>query len=431
MKYPFLLLLMSVSLQSETLDQVVAYAMKESTLVKQAKAERELARLQHEKSKAGRYGEFDIVGNYTHYNLPRTLAPLTPDVIASGRPITTTEDLYSAGLAYSVPLFTGFARTREVEIGRLAKEMAEAKVRLSREQLVYNVRALYLSALGLKETLLAQKSYTRALSRLRKQIAYEVKLGKKAKIDLYKADAALEDSRAGEGVLASNLKITMATLSSLVGKKIETLSPLSIDVKKRAYDYEALEKRIANLTKMRIASLSVRKAKKKVSKSKAVRYPQVAFSAYWGKNYGEDGKRGDWDDETLWQAGVNLKYNLFDFGTSAIDIQKAKIAQMEAAIQEERTAWDLKKELAEAIAKIERNQALYRGGEATQRLSEESEKIENIRYRHGAATLNDLLLAKSKTQRARAKVIQSRYDYQKSLYYLDYLLEKGVKDEND
>ena len=59
-------------------------------------------------------------------------------------------------------------------------------------------------------------------------------------------------------------------------------------------------------------------------------------------------------------------------------------------------------------------------------LSKKSEIIEKVRYENDAATLNDLLLAKGKRQLADARLIESKYNYKKSIYYLDYLLERGM-----
>ena len=430
MKYIVPLLFLTLSLSAESLDVLIDYASKHSTVVRQSEAQKELASLQHQKSKADRYGELDAVGSYAHYNLPRTLAPLTPATIGSGEPITTTKDLFSAGLSYNVPLFTGFAQTKTVEIEHLAKQMAEAKRKLTKEQLIYNIRALYLNALSLEEMLKAQKAYTSALETLTRQIGYEVKLGKKAKIDVLKANASLQGSKTTEEVLKSKIAITKAALSSLVGKEVKSLSSVNITMQKKLFSLKKMEEEISDLNKLRVEELSLQKAQKAVSKSKASFFPQVGFSAYLGKNYGEDLQRSEWDNETLWQAGLNMKYNLLDFGKSDIAIQKAKIAKIQASLHKEQTLLNLKKDFTEAIATIEQNYALFLGNKAAQKLSSESEKIEKVRYEHGAATLNDLLLAKSKTEQAKAKVIQSRYEYQKSIYYLDYLREKGTKDEN-
>ncbi len=410
-----------------TLDDLIKYATKHSTVFKQSQAQIELAQIKREESRVQQYGSLDLVGDYTHYNTPRTLAPLTPTVIGSGVPITTTKDLFSAGVAYSVPLFTGFAQTRQIEIEDIAKQMSRAKARLTKEQLVYNIRSLYLSILAQKEILKAQRTYIHALKSLTKQIAYEVEVGKKAKIDLFKAQSDSRASQTQQEILVSNIEMTKATLSSLVGKRVKKVTPLRIKVKKPRYSVNQLYAKASGLAKVEMEDMALTKADKMIAKSRSAKLPQVNLSSYAGKNYGVDLASKDWDDETLWQVGVNVKWNLVDFGKRDLSVQQAKIAKMEATFKKEQTLLDLRKLLTQGVEKIKQSYAEYLGNSVQLRLSKKSEKIEKVRYANDVATLNDLLLAKGKRQLAQAKLIESKYNYKKSIYYLDYLLERGVK----
>ena len=419
--------MMGLPLFATTLEQVTEYAVQNSTVIKQSRAQSDLSELKRKESKVQQYGELNLVGDYTHYNTARTLAPLTPNTIGAGTPITTSKDIFYTGVSYAVPLFTGFAQTRQIEISTIAKQMADAKMKLTKEQLVYNVRSLYLSILAQEQILHAQREFTAALQTLAKQIAYEVKLGKKAKIDLFKAQSNAQSSQTQVEVLKNNIAITKATLSSLVGKEIKHLSGVKIKISKPSYSINRLYGEISQLTRVEMEEMSLRKADKTIEKSESAKLPQVNFSGFVGKNYGEDLATNDWDDETLWQAGVNVKWNLVDFGKRDLGVQQAKIAKMEATFQKEQTLLDLKKLLTEAVAKIKQSYAEYLGNSAQLKLSSKSEKIEKVRYNNDVSTLNDLLLAKGQTQLARAKVIESKYNYQKSKYYLDYLLEKGVE----
>ena len=427
MKAIFYLLFLLVPLFATTLTELTHYAITHSTVIKKSQAQADFSELKRKESKVQQYGEFNLVGDYTHYNTARTLAPLTPTAIGSGVPISTSKDIFYTGLTYAVPLFTGFAQTRQIEISTIAKQMADAKMKLTKEQLVYNVRSLYLFILAQEKILQAQRSYTSALQILAKQIAYEVELGKKAKIDLFKAQSNAQASQTQVEVLKNNIDITKATLSSLVGKEVKNLSTVKIKVQKPNYSVNRLYGEVSQLAKVEVEEMSLRKADKTIEKSESSKLPQVNFSGFVGKNYGEDLATNEWDDETLWQAGVNVKWNLVDFGKRDLAVQQAKIAKMEATFQKEQTLLDLKKLLTEAVAKIKQSHAEYLGNSTQLKLSQKSEKIEEVRYNNDVSTLNDLLLAKGQTQLARAKVIESKYNYQKSKYYLDYLLERGVE----
>ena len=427
MRQFFLLWFLTVSVYSDTLNGLIVYATKHSTVIKQNQTQFTFSKLKRQESQAERFGELNAVGDYTHYNIERTLAPLVPSSISSGTPITTSKDIYSAGVRYTVPLFTGFAQTRQIEIDDIAQQMSRASVKLTREQLVYNIRSLYLSVLAQQEIRKAQHIYTKALQKLSKQIAYEVKVGKKAKIDLLKARSDEQAAHTQEAILSSNIETTKASLSALVGKDVKKLHSLKIKVRKPNYSIKKLYDKTVHLAKVEVENMALKKADKMIAKSKASSLPQVNLAAYAGKNYGQDIATNNWDNETLWQVGVNVSYNLVDFGKRNIVTQEAKIAKMQAVFKKEQTLLDLKKILTQGVEKVKQSYAEYLGNNAQYKLSKKAQKIEQIRYRSNASTLNDLLLAKGKTWLAQAKVIESKYTYQKNKFYIDYLMERGVK----
>jgi len=429
MKKLLLIGLLSLSLYAETMQELINYATQQSSVIKQRQADLTLAALKRQESHLQKFGEINAVGDYTHYNIERTLAPLVPSAIVGGSPVTTSKDIFSAGIRYSVPLFTGFAQTRQVEIDEIAQTLSHIRLQLSKEELAFNIRSLYLAILAQKEILQAQKRYSAALQRLSRQTAYEVKLGKKAQIDLLKVRSDLETSRMQESVISTNIETTKASLWALVGKKVKKIEPLKIKVSKPRYRAATLYKRISALSKVKAEEMALKKAQKLIEKSNAAKLPQVNLAAYAGKNYGEDIATGKWDNETLWQVGVNVSYNLVDFGKRDIATQKAKIARMQAVFKKEQTLLDLKKLITQGVEKLKQRYAEYKGNLSRYALSKKAQEIEAVRYNNDASTMNDLLLAKAKTWLAQAKLIESKYNYQKSKYYIDYLMERGVESE--
>ena len=424
---------MSVSLFAVSLEGLIEQALKHSTVIKKSEAQMKLSRMKREASRAKQFGQIDLVGSYTHFNLPRTLAPLTPAVIATGaQDVTTTKDLYSAGVVYSVPLFTGFAQTKQIEMDRIAEAMAQSKLSLSKEQLAYNVASLYLSVLALREMQTAQKAHVRALRLLTKRVEDEVALGKKAKVDLLKAQKDLYANIAYEEVIKANIETAKASLAALVGvDRIGTLQKVKVSVKKPRYSLDALMAKTQRLEKMKIAEYSVKKAQKGVEKSRSALLPQVSLTSYYGYNYGENdptqvNPNTGWDNEKTWQIGLNAKWTVFDFGKSDATVEQAKIARIEAELQKRQTLLDLKKALVEARETINRAYANYIGNRKQYRLAKKSEEIERVRYENGVSTMNDLLYAASQKQLAKARLIESKYNYQKGKFYMDYLLERGV-----
>jgi len=421
------------ALFGSTLDGLIQYAMKHSTVVKQSKAQMELAEASREESTSAQYGSIDLVGSYTRFNLPRTLIPLTPSTIAQdAKGVATTKNMFSTGLMYSVPLFTGFAQTRQVEMDSLSTRLSQSKLSLTKEQLAFNVASLYLSILALQEMSSAQSKQVEALKKLKNAIANEVKFGKKAQIDLLKAENDLYGNLSYLEVLKGNVTITKASLSSLVGMDhLGSITPIKVSVKKPNYSINRLLNVASSLNKVVIADLNIKKAGKGIEKSESSKLPQVSLSSYYGYNYGENDSSnfysGEFENEKNWQVGVNAKWTLFDFGKNDASTQKAKIARLQATFEKQQTLLDLRKSLVEAVEKMKQEYANYQGTVKQYALAKKSEKIERVRYKNGVSTINDLLYATSQKHLSRAKLIESKYNYQKGKFYMDYLLEQGVK----
>jgi outer membrane protein TolC len=415
--------LLTINLSATSLTELIDSGLLNNSLIKKTELQIELMVAKQADSKANKFGEIDVVGSYTHYNLPRTLAPIVPSSLSPTSSVDTTQDLFSTGVQYSVPLFTGGALEEQVAIDNIASQMSQSKKRLSREELIYNIRSLYLSALSLQELQTSQEGYVSALESLKEKIGYGVELGKRAKIELLKANNNLVQAIGDVSKTKSSLKMLKSTLSATTHiDTIDYLEPISIHTESPNNLTDSLD----NLERFRLQELEITKGSKMVKKVEASKKPQVALNAYAGYNYDLD-QVSHFEQEQLWQVAVNVKWNLHDFGATSARVQQAKIAQLQAISQKDTTTESFKKLFAKAQNEIEVALANYKTTQSQYALLQESETIEQARYDAGVATLNDLLLAKSKTELAKSQMIQSKYAYQNGIFYLDYLLERGER----
>ena len=423
MKIPIILLLSNSLLSAITVDELINNGLNSSSIIQKNQLQTELLQAKKDESQAKKFGEFDVVGSYTHYNVPRTLAPIVPSSLSPNSSVETTQDLFTTGLQYSVALFTGGALNQQVQIDQLTKKMSQSRAKLSREELIYNIRSLYLSGLSLQELISAQNQYIEALDKLKYIISQSVEIGKKAKIDLLKADTSLQEAKGKLAQIQSSLTMIKSTLVAITHTpNIDYLEPISVNMNPNIQ--EVSEDNFDELERFKLQDLEIEKGSKFISKVKSTQKPQVALNGYVGYNYDIDDSL---NKENLWQIGLNLKWNIFDFGKNSAKTQQAKILKLQAIVQKEATTEGFKKLIAKAVNKIETAFAQYQTNLSQLNLLQESQKIEEARYSAGVATLNDLLLAKSKTQLAKSKLIESQYEYQNGVYYLDYLLEKGER----
>ncbi len=413
-----------------TIDEAVALALENNPGLQKQQMNQALSEEDLSGKQSQNFGKIDVLASYGHYNLPRTLVPLTPaSIFTDPTAVPTTEDLFTTGIMYEVPLFTGFSQQRTVDIAVLEKEMAGVAIKLSRKQLIYNVKSLYINILSMEAQEEAQRVYHTALQHLSDDIALEVKLGKKARIDQLKAAADQENARVKVRQISGNISIMKASLAALLNiDMIASLEEHSMEM--LASGELEYSTNIQELDRYRSAVLNVEKNTMLVKKSSAGYYPQIIFNGFYGQNFGpndsSNANEGDWNNEDIWQAVVNLKWTVFDFGSRKRSKQMAAIRKQQSRKDQITTELELKRSLSEAVTKIELSLDDFHSAETELALTRETENIEQTRFDKGAADLNDLLYAKARNQLALSRSIAARYSYQNGRFYLDYLLENGV-----
>jgi outer membrane protein TolC len=448
MQYLSLFLLFGVCLKAMTLQESISYALEHNNKLKSQNLSIDISKSLKASTKAKKFGRLDMMASYDHYNNARTLAPLTPMAIV-GSPdgaytIPATNDMFNVGIAYNVVLFDGFAQQSAYEISELQYKNSAIKTHLGKEELIYNVKNIYLSILALEELLEAQTIYTKAQEKLADKIEKELKLGSKSRLDLLRAKTSVEASISQETSIKANIDILKATISALMGgKEFDKSEPVDIFVLQDVKN-DITHKEIISLDRYKATQINIKASEKKKLKAKSAYYPHVDFSAYYGQNFGPNATKntvpltssaitagqtlineGDWNHEANWQVGLHLKYNISDFGQTSAMNEEARLSYLKAKLESQGVEIELKKNIITAQNKIKLAIAQYNSASKQYELLSQTQKIEEVSYENDALSLIDLLNTRAKQELSYAKMIDAKYNYQKAKYYLDYLLEKG------
>ena len=229
-----------------------------------------------------------------------------------------------------------------------------------------------------------KEEYKKALNILKENITKEVSLGKRARLEELKVDASLQDITTQINSLESNINILKSSLAVLINQEEDFELAEINEINEGKIENKILEKssyfdKIENLSSYKLLELDLKKAKNEYEKSKSSYYPKITANTQYVKVYSNDG-----DDDKIWQAGLALSWNIFDFGKTSSLVQKAKIAQTQASLELEKRKLELKQKITEAISKIEQNSDLFLGAKKEFMFTSESEKIEKIRYEQEA-----------------------------------------------
>ena|GEM_PF-368940 len=414
-----------------TMEDAVAFALTNNLNLQKQQMNKKFSDNDLLEKKSQNFGKIDLISSYIHYNLPRTLVPMTPALIIGGSSeVSTTEDFFVTGIMYEIPLFTGFAQKSSVKIASLQKKIAGSTIKLTREKLIYNVKTIYINILALQSQNKAQQLYIKALQGFYNIIAREVILGRRAVVEQLKAAAEVENAKAFAAEICGNITIVKATLAALLNiDELPVLEKTVIKViphEKSNYSHE-----IKKLEQYRLKKLNIEKNEKLVQKARAALFPQIAFNTFYGHNFGPNDSsnpnRGDWKNKEVWQAGLNLKWNIFDFGSKKSKIQKAKIRKQQSLLEKRNTELEIKKKIIKANTEIKIAMDRYYSAKAELAMIREVEIIEQVRFDNGVISINDLLYVRARNQQTLSRFINAGYTYQSAQFYLDYLLENGEK----
>lgn len=410
MRYFILLHVIVIYLHALSMDEAIEIGLKNNPDYLMAQNKVLLSDEAKKAKQAINYGKASLVGSYTRYNIPRTLTPIVPPITSD---IVTSKEISSLGVAYDVILFNGFSGTRDIDIALLDRDISSLTLQLSRDQLIYNIRSLYLKILTLESQKSAALAYQKALLKLHDIVDKGVTIGKKPKIDLIKLKADLEAANVGVKELESNINVLKATLASVIGIdeviQIEEFMPNQ--------EFALSDKEIETLTRYQLTEIQMQKSDKKLKNAQSTYYPNLTANGYYGNNYASH------ESDDLWQVGVGLHWVLFDFGARASTVQKAKIESLQTSLSRKKTALTLNKEIKEARENVNISVQKLQSAKAELAFAEESMKIENERYKQGVGTMYDLLFSYSRHQNTVAKRINAAYTLSNTIYYYKYITE--------
>ncbi|KAB7886522.1 TolC family protein [Poseidonibacter ostreae] len=419
MKIFLILPILYFSLFGFTLEEVEQRAKKENSDILIQKNELSSTSFELRAKKAKRYGQVDLFSSYTKYDSPRTLKPLAPPISSS---VVTSENIANYGASYTVVLFNGFKDAKDVDIANIQESLQKNMLNLTYNQVIYNVRALYIDILSLRNQKKAQDEYLKSLFKLKENITQEVNIGKKAKVELLKVEADLQNVLSGINNIQANINILKSSLNVLINhegdfevkdieyKATNTLTLLNIS--------EYFEK-IENLSYFKISKLNEQKSISAYKKSKAAYYPRISANTQYSEIYSTHG-----DDDKIFQFGLSLNWNAFDFGMTNALVEKAKIEKIKSSLELKKRELEVKQKIIQAINQIKQSEQNYKSAKKEFLFTEETNKIEKIRYEQEAIDIYNYLYAKGQNEIVKAKEILAKYSLLKAHYYFEYILEE-------
>ncbi len=405
-----------------TIEEAVETAIQNNPVIKQKIIQQEISHHKTKEINSNRFGKIDAFVNYTHYNIPRLVAPISPPLSPMAiAGIVGAKNITIPGIQYNVPLFTGFKIEKGVEISKLGEKLSEVAVNLTKNQIAFNVKSIYLKILTLKKQLEAMEHYKKALDELYDNIAMLYELGKKPEVDLLKVEYAKKTVESNIEALNNaidTLKESLRTLMNIEDKdfKVEEISFRDIgEVSKE----EILKVYYPKLYSVKKVEIQKEISEKKIQQAKSDYYPSLFFNGQYQRNIGNG------ENKELWQISLIAKYTIFDFGNRSNKKIESQLNFKKTLLEEQKLKLDVERKITDALNQIKTAKFKIQATKKQLDYATEVEKVEKLKYEQGVSNLYDYLYAQSQKYIAESKYYEALYDKQRAIYYLDYVLEKG------
>jgi outer membrane protein len=400
-----------------TLKDCINIALKQSPLIKTSELDIDASSEGYKASRGAILPRLDLNASYLKENQDIPFIPAQSTKI----PAKFSDEVYSWNISMKIPLYEGGRLWSQINVSSVEKEIQGLKRDFTIQDVIANVTNTFNKLLQLKELRSAYQKSVEALERQRENTSLLVKTGRAANIELLRIDVQLANERQNLIKTEEAMNRTKNTLAFLMGiksiegievsgslEKNERLESVNVDELIRARpDVLLLEKRVAQ-------------SKIKVDIASSKRYPSVSLVG----NYGNRAGSGMNDREEVWEAGVVASLNIFDGGITSAEIRREKILLEKAKEELRQAELRARLEIENALSLLKEAEERLKASEKAVAQSEEALRIEELKYKTGAGTITDVLLAQSAMSLSNANYYQALYDYNTAL--IEYKRAAGI-----
>ena len=336
-----LLIILPFLLNAENFNDLVKL-INNSNTVKIYQKNVEIQKQKLNQAKAKNYGKLDFEYDYSHLfnnpvmkmNSPQPVAaenagsaPLYPLVYKSINSQTKVgkKDNFVGMLTYSYPVFTGFAISNAIDIGKLNLIKSKLNLENIKRNLIINTAKLYAGIYALKEKIKALNEAKKALLSAKNQASALYKEGLLNKSTLDEIDAKYYEITADIDETKANKKTLFNNLDYMLNVKVFSVNGLpQINLK---------HPNIFNRPDVKAIKKTLKITKKVLNIAKSGFFPKIYFQAGIKKEANNVFlNHNNYQNIDKSFVALSFQYNIFNGGEDKAKIEEAKISKMKTYI---------------------------------------------------------------------------------------------------
>jgi outer membrane protein TolC len=335
---------------------------------------------------------------------------------------------YRFSLGFTYPIFNGGSNWANFNFKKAGKRSAWDDLKLAEKSVALSVKE------GCYNLLKAQMLYEVQIDAVKKSIEQlnmaraRYDLGSASLSDFLKAKVQLGNDSLNLITYANNVKLTEASLNSLLGLDINT--PLEIDAK---LEYGKLEANLEDETRKALekhpqidkAKMGINQAHSSLTAARSANFPKISFSGdySWSDNQFPEARR-DWSNYDSWGIGISVSLNIFEGFSTTSKVRSAKAMLNLAKENLKQSKRDLELAIKQAYLSVNEAEQKIRLTDEALKSAEEDLNITQEKYNLGAASMLELLDANVSYKTAKSNQVQALYDYNLALAQFEKAIDK-------
>ena len=393
--------------QQWTLQDCIDYAMQHNIAMRKAVLSEQVATETRRQSQAALFPSLTARTSQNVGYTPWTTGP------------KTTSYNGSYGLSADWTLWNGNQNRNQVKLNKLAEKEAEADSERTSRSLQEQIAQLYVQLLYTNEAVNVSRENLETSKKNEERGLQMQEVGKMSQADVAQLTAQRASDEYSLVEMESNLqsfKQQMKQLLQMVGDQpFDVATPVAPDEQALApipalADVYALA--LQARPELRKAELAVKESDVQLSIAKAGHMPTVSLtgSAATGTNSGNsDGWGQQMKNNVDLSAGLGVSVPLFDNRRTRTNINKAKIQQSQARVEQEKARDDMYLTLEEYWLDAQTNQQKFRAAQLAVDSEQQSYDLLAEQFRLGLKNIVELMTGKVRLLQAQQNKLQSKY----------------------
>jgi outer membrane protein TolC len=338
----------------------------------------------------------------------------------------STNRSVSTSLSASVDLFTGFRRGAELQAAKAGQAQADASLVDARFQQALATTNVFFDALSTAQLVGVREASVRRADEQLKVSVSKLHAGSATRSDSLRSLVTLGTARLNLIQAQTDLATAEADLARQVGEvgRVRALDDSSFHGILTAVDTVGLRTEAESRSpRIQSAAASASVARANVRASRSAYWPSLTLGANTGWNASQNN-----DYAFLNQRAVSLQlswqlFNRFD-RELAIAQREASYDVAQATAEDERRA--VQAELTARLAELDAARSKIDITVTSVAAATEDLRVQQERYRLGAATIVDVLTSQEALNQAEVDVVNARFDYLRAKAQLDALIGRTL-----